>query len=249
MKKQGQMLMDVLGKAVDAVDDLGPVVAPLQDLAVRHIPYGAQEAHYPVVGECLLWTLQQGLGKAWNDDVKDACGTVYGIVSKVMLDAVKKAEGAKQAEAQTAQRLELNKKPLSARQIKLVKETWAKVTPVKEEAGKKFYDKLFEINPGVKPLFQESRMRTQAIMLMDILNKCVQSVEDLGPVTRALQETGKRHAMYYSTEDAYYPPVGENLLWFIADGAGSDFTDEAKEAWEIVYAKIATIMIDAAHTV
>jgi len=87
MKKQGRMLMDILDKAAVSVDDLSPVVGVLQELAVRHIEYGTQEAHYPVVGACLLWTLEQGLGKAWNDDVKDAWTAVYTIIEKVMIDA------------------------------------------------------------------------------------------------------------------------------------------------------------------
>jgi len=241
MKKQGLMLMDMLGKAVDSVDDLSAVVGPLQDLAVRHLEYGTTAEHYPVVGACLLWTLEQGLGKAWNDEVKEAWTAVYGIVSKVMLEAAQKSK-------KELSREELIKKPLSEKQIKLIKDSWAKVTPLQEEAGKKFYDHLFQTHPETKALFQESRMRTQAIMLMDILNKCVQTVEDLSQVKKALADTGKRHANFYKTEEDHYPVVGGNLLWFVRDGVGeANWTTELQEAWEIAYAHISTIMIEGAR--
>ena len=47
--------------------------------------------HYDAVGECLLWTLEAGLGDAWTDEVKDAWTWVYGVISKTMADAGDKA--------------------------------------------------------------------------------------------------------------------------------------------------------------
>src|SRR5262249_17424418 len=41
---------------------------------------------------------------------------------------------------------------LTPKQKKIIKETWAKVVPIREKAAELFYDHLFEVAPGVKPL-------------------------------------------------------------------------------------------------
>jgi len=252
MKKQGAMLMDMLHKAVESVDDLSLIVDGLQDLAERHVEYGTAEAHYPVVGACLLWTLEQGLGKAWNDEVKDAWATVYGIIQDIMIDAHRKkiAEKEKPKAEKKGEKSKVIASDIrfTEREAKIIKESWARVTPIEEEAGLKFYEHLFKVHPEVKPLFEESRMKKQALMLMDILNKSVKTVDNITPgLIRTLKESGKRH-VGYNTEDAHYAPVGENLLWFIKDGLPKeDWTDELKAAWVKCYDFIAGVMMQGAH--
>jgi len=58
-----------------------------QDLARKHVDYGVKPAHYDTVGAALLWTLEQGLGSKFTEDVKTAWATAYGILSQVMKDA------------------------------------------------------------------------------------------------------------------------------------------------------------------
>ncbi|MCH9016429.1 MAG: hemin receptor, partial [Chloroflexi bacterium] len=65
-------------------DGLVPVV---QDLGRRHGGYGVQEAHYGSVGSALLWTLEQGLGDDFTDDVKIAWTETYMLLAGVMKDA------------------------------------------------------------------------------------------------------------------------------------------------------------------
>ena len=50
--------------------------------------------HFPVVGEALLWTLEQGLGEAWTPEVKTAWTHTWQDVVKVMLPALLKAKAA-----------------------------------------------------------------------------------------------------------------------------------------------------------
>src|ERR1700745_1227938 len=68
MTEQRRKLMGTLGVVVNALDKLETVFPAASALPKRHASYGAQPAHYPVVGEALLWTLQRGLGDAWTDD-------------------------------------------------------------------------------------------------------------------------------------------------------------------------------------
>jgi hemoglobin-like flavoprotein len=87
MVKQGEKLMQMISAAVGKLNDLDTLVPVLQNLAVRHVGYGVQDAHYATVGGALLKTLEQGLGAAFTAEVKDAWTAVYSVMSSVMLTA------------------------------------------------------------------------------------------------------------------------------------------------------------------
>jgi hemoglobin-like flavoprotein len=87
MKEQGRKLMRMIATAVNGLDDLEALVPAVQDLGRRHVAYGVTAAHYDTVGAALLWTLEQGLGRDFTPEVKDAWATVYGLLAKVMKDA------------------------------------------------------------------------------------------------------------------------------------------------------------------
>jgi hemoglobin-like flavoprotein len=90
---QGQRLMQMIGAAVDKLDDLPTLVPVLESLAQRHAGYGVREAHYQTVGAALLKTLGQGLGDAFTPPVRDAWTSVYGLIAEVMVTAARR-EGA-----------------------------------------------------------------------------------------------------------------------------------------------------------
>jgi Hemoglobin-like flavoprotein len=91
MKEQGAKLMSMLGIAVKGLNDINALVPAVQNLGVRHIRYGVVDSHYETVAAALLWTLETGLGDAWNDDVKAAWVEVYTTLATVMKDAAAKA--------------------------------------------------------------------------------------------------------------------------------------------------------------
>ncbi len=89
MTDQGRMLMQVIGLAVDGLDNLAALVPTVQDLGRRHVRYGVTEAHYDVVAEALLWTLGKGLGDGFTPAVKAAWTAVYGVLADTMKQAAK----------------------------------------------------------------------------------------------------------------------------------------------------------------
>jgi hemoglobin-like flavoprotein len=89
MEEQGKKLMQMIGAAVNKLNDLDTLVPILQGLAKRHVGYGVKEAHYDTVGAALLKTLEQGLGKSFTPDVKEAWAAVYGVMANVMISAAK----------------------------------------------------------------------------------------------------------------------------------------------------------------
>ena len=87
MAEQGKKLMQMLGVAVANLHQLGEVLVPVQELGKRHVDYKVEAKDYDTVGEALLWTLEKGLGDAWNDDVKAAWTETYVTLSGVMKEA------------------------------------------------------------------------------------------------------------------------------------------------------------------
>ena len=87
MNKQGKMLMSTLSMAVGSLTDLDKLVPALQSLGVKHVSYNVKPEHYETVGEALLWTLEQGLGNRWSEQVKDAWAATYGLVATTMKEA------------------------------------------------------------------------------------------------------------------------------------------------------------------
>ena len=85
MSGQRKKLMMMLAAVVNGLGNLESILPAASALAKRHVDYGAQPEHYPVVGGALLWTLQKGLGEAWTPDVADAWTTAYGTLSGYMI--------------------------------------------------------------------------------------------------------------------------------------------------------------------
>ena len=81
---QGERLMTMIGQAVALLDRPATLLPVLRTLGARHGGYGVRSSHYATVGGALLETLAQGLGDAWNEELKDAWATVYGVIATTM---------------------------------------------------------------------------------------------------------------------------------------------------------------------
>jgi hemoglobin-like flavoprotein len=87
MKEQGKKLMATLNLAVTSLTKLETILPAVRDLGRRHVQYGVLDEHYDTVGKALLWTLEQGLGDGFTEDVKDAWTETYITLSTVMIEA------------------------------------------------------------------------------------------------------------------------------------------------------------------
>ena len=87
MAQQRKILMQTLTVVVRSLDKLDTIVPAIQALGRRHAGYGVREEHYDSVGAALLWTLDQGLGDAFDDETADAWATAYTTLASVMIDA------------------------------------------------------------------------------------------------------------------------------------------------------------------
>ncbi len=87
MITQGLRLMQMIGAAVNKLDDLPTLVPILESLGKRHAGYGVEDRHYETVGAALIETLGQGLGEEFTPAVKAAWTEVYGVIANTMKSA------------------------------------------------------------------------------------------------------------------------------------------------------------------
>ena len=84
---QRKILMQTLTVVVKSLDKLDTIVPAVQALGRRHAGYGVRSEHYESVGIALLWTLEQGLGEAFDDETREAWAAAYGTLASVMIAA------------------------------------------------------------------------------------------------------------------------------------------------------------------
>ena len=138
------------------------------------------------------------------------------------------------------------KTTMTTAQIALVKETWSKVIPIADTAAKLFYDRLFEANPQLAPMFNSADLPSQRLKLVKAINTVVMSLDRFDTMVPIIRNLGYHH-VFYGVKDWHYSQVGASLLWTLDAGLGEEWSDEAAMAWTIAYQMIADVMVEGAR--
>jgi len=136
---------------------------------------------------------------------------------------------------------------MNTEQIMLVQASFMLVTPIADTAAGLFYQRLFELDPSLRPMFRGD-MEEQGRKLMSMLKVVVNGLTRLDQLVPAVQELGKRHARY-GVRDEHYDTVAAALLWTLGQGLGVAFTTEVEQAWVAAYTLLAGTMKAAAAEV
>lgn len=80
----GQKLMSTIATAVSHLKQPQAVAPTVQRLGQKHRGFGVKEAHYGLVGQALVWALEQQLGASFTPDVKAAWTAMYGDIASAM---------------------------------------------------------------------------------------------------------------------------------------------------------------------
>ena len=126
----------------------------------------------------------------------------------------------------------------------LVRESFAKVVPIAPQAAALFYDRLFVLDPSLKPLFKGD-MNDQGRKLMAMIGTAVANLDKLETIVPAVQDLGRRHVAY-GVQASQYDTVAAALLWTLGQGLGEAFMPPVEAAWTEAYTILATVMKDAA---
>jgi hemoglobin-like flavoprotein len=112
--------------------------------------------------------------------------------------------------------------------------------------GLRFYERLFEKYPQVRPLFN-TPPEEQHKKLMASIGSIVAALKYPDRLMPFLHAMGIRHVAY-GTLSAHYPAVGENLIAVLKEhlSAEGQWTEEMENAWKDALSVVSEVMIDAA---
>jgi hemoglobin-like flavoprotein len=122
-------------------------------------------------------------------------------------------------------------------QKQLVRDSFAKLAPIADDAAALFYQRLFTLDPKLKALFTHD-MKEQGRKLMGMIATAVAQLDQIETLVPVLRELGKRH-IGYGVRDSDYDTVATALLWTLEQGLGAEFTPALKDAWTACYRVLA----------
>lgn len=113
--------------------------------------------------------------------------------------------------------------------------------------GMRFYQRLFEKYPQVRPLFN-TPPEEQHKKLMASIGAIVSSVNHPEQMVPFLRAMGIRHVVYGTLPD-HYPAVAENLMAVLQEhlSVEGDWTEAMAQTWETALNTVAGVMIEAAN--
>jgi methyl-accepting chemotaxis protein len=86
MTEQNKHLLGAVALVAKNAHKLDTLIPALKEMGARHVGYGAQEAHYPIVRDTMLVALGNVAGDAWTPDVKGAWEAALNAVAGAMIE-------------------------------------------------------------------------------------------------------------------------------------------------------------------
>jgi hemoglobin-like flavoprotein len=91
LARQKTMLLGTLVLLRKSLRNLDAIVPKLRELGARHVTYGADPEHYPVVGEALIAAMATIADGAWRPEHERAWREAFAIVAGAMLEGASAA--------------------------------------------------------------------------------------------------------------------------------------------------------------
>lgn len=127
--------------------------------------------------------------------------------------------------------------------IAAIRTDFATVAPQADAFAARFYERLFVIDPDLRPLFPGD-LAPQRRKLVQALAMVVAGLDRLDGMIGTIAELGRRHGGY-GVEAHHYASVGEAILATLEERI-EGFGDRNRAAWGRAYATLADVMISAA---
>jgi hemoglobin-like flavoprotein len=89
MQNQRGKFMATLSFIVESLDQPQTLRATTLRLGREHAKYGTSDAHYAVVGDALLWALEQALGPAYTPEVDRTWVKIYSLLTELMKEGAR----------------------------------------------------------------------------------------------------------------------------------------------------------------
>jgi len=133
---------------------------------------------------------------------------------------------------------------MTERQIEEIRSTFRMIEPTANSAMVAFYERMFELDPAMRPMFHVT-VEEQGKKLAQVIAIVVKSLDRMEEILPAVRELGARHGQYGVTEQ-HYGTGGAALLWTLEQGLGEAFTEEVKESWSLDYRTLTGAMMESA---
>jgi hemoglobin-like flavoprotein len=85
LRRQKAMLLGALVLLRKSLRNLDAIVPKLRELGARHVAYGAEPDHYPVVGQVLIASMAEIAADAWRPEYERAWAAAFDVVAGAML--------------------------------------------------------------------------------------------------------------------------------------------------------------------
>jgi hemoglobin-like flavoprotein len=136
---------------------------------------------------------------------------------------------------------------MTTKQIELIKSSWSLVAAIDPQTvGSLFYNRLFEIAPEVKHMFNRTTVPEQSKKLLATLSFVIAKLDRLEDIIDEVAKLAQRH-IQYGVKEEHYTAVGTALLWTLEKGLENNWNEELKEAWTVCYITLSSAMINAAE--
>jgi methyl-accepting chemotaxis protein len=129
--------------------------------------------------------------------------------------------------------------------VELLEKTFSMVAPKGDAIVTRFYEKLFQDYPAVKPMFSGASMAQQKKKLLASLILVIQSLRKPDQLTKALHQLGVKHHGY-GAKPVHYDAVAATLLSVLKEFAGSAWTPQVRQTWADALGAVKSMMLEGA---
>lgn len=91
MSGQKKKLLASLVLVIGNIRAVEKLEKPLADMGRRHVGYGAEAEHYPVIRDTLVSVMADMAGEAWSDQLSDDWAGALDFMASVMLKGAQQA--------------------------------------------------------------------------------------------------------------------------------------------------------------
>lgn len=82
---QADILVTEMAMIVNSLPQFQAFTARARDLGARHVRYGVSHRHFDVAGRVLMQTLEEMLGPAFTDELRDAWRMGFDLMAETMM--------------------------------------------------------------------------------------------------------------------------------------------------------------------
>jgi len=90
--KQKQHMVSALMLVAKNIPNIENLAVPLREMGARHVGYGAEEAHFPVVRNTMVFALGEVAGYIWTQQIADDWSTALDAIAGYMIEGMNESK-------------------------------------------------------------------------------------------------------------------------------------------------------------